>query len=228
MKRHLLLSSVPVSILCCLVVACSASPPDAPAVASGDVTPLSGGSKTATSTSTATACWDGVTLPRPAYGPTPLASVSTAYAAYDVALAQYQTAADTYSVEAQAHAAAYNAAAQLVTGQPCATDVDCGTGSPDFPGFCLTPYYGHAQCEVRDAFPLPLGPQPPPQPVFTCADFTCASLTNYACALEQTTGALACVLSRCSTNTGGANSGGGGGGSSGGGSSGGGGASGGW
>jgi len=224
MKTYLL----PISLLGLLVAACSSGDPQssastgAVAAAAGDVAPTSGGS----GVKPAATCWDGVTLPRPAAGPTPLPSVSAAFAAYDADLASYQTAAAAFSVESQAHAAAYAAAAGPLVGQPCATNADCDTGSAAFPGACTPLYYGHAQCQVGDASPIGAGPQPPPQPVFTCADFTCASQTSYSCAIEANTGSIACVLSRCSAGgggTGGGGTGGGGGGTGGGGGGGGGG-----
>ena len=192
-----------------LLAACSAGAPDssvatnAPASAAGTLAPMSGGSKTTT-------CWDGVTLPRPAAGPTPLASVSAAFAAYNASLASYQTAAAAFSIASAEHAAAYNAVANVWVGQPCTSSADCNTGSSAFPGVCTPLYYSHAQCQVSDALPL-AGPQPPPAPVFTCADFSCSANTNYSCAIEANTGTLACVLSRCSTGGGGAGGGSGGG-----------------
>jgi hypothetical protein len=207
---------LPIVASAILAAACSAGDPSvttsAPTPGADVVAPMSGGSKTTP------VCWNGVTLPRPAAGPTPLPSVSAAFAAYTTALAGYQTAAAAFSIASAEHAAAYNAVANVWVGQPCTSSADCNTGSAAFPGVCTPLYYSHAQCNVTDAFPL-AGPQPPPAPVFTCADFSCASNTNYTCALEANTGTLACVLSRCST--GGGATGGGGGGTGGGGTGGG-------
>ena len=156
-----------------------------------------------------TVCWDGVTLPRPALEPAPLASVAAKYAAYNDALATYQAAADQFSVESAAHAAAFDAVAAQITGKLCSTDVDCSTGSTSFVGVCVHPYYGvGARCYVSDAAPL-TGPQPPPTPVITCADLSCAALTNYACETEANTGTNACILSRCGNGGGGGGGGGG-------------------
>jgi hypothetical protein len=136
--------------------------------------------------------------------------VATKYAAYEAALADYQVAADAFSLAAQQHADAYNTLATAITGRPCTTNLDCDTGTSAFFGQCVQPYYGvGARCYVIDATPLGAGPQPPPTPVITCADLSCAALPGYACETEPTTGTNACVLQRCSTGGGGGGGGGG-------------------
>jgi hypothetical protein len=105
------------------------------------------------------------------------------------------------SADAAAHGAAYYAAASLIVGKSCGSDADCDTGSSEFVGSCHI-YYQVGQCGVVDLTPLPAGPQPPPQPLASCADFTCAS-SSYQCSVEVSTNGIACVLNRCSVNSGG-------------------------
>lgn len=154
--------------------------------------------ETQANTSALGACWDEVTLPRPALAPTPSPSVQIAYDAWRVAFDAYQGQASIYSAESAAHAATYNAAAGSIPGQPCTTDAQCATNDEAFPGHCRV-YYDVGQCEVRDLHPLPVGPVAPPQPQLTCADFTCAN-ADYECELEENTGGVACVLQRCKTD----------------------------
>lgn len=92
--------------------------------------------------------------PRRSVQPTPSASVQAKHDAW-VALDSGYTAA------------------AAVLGRACATDADCATHDDRFPGSCLTPYYGQAQCTVANA---------PSRPVFTCADYTCPA--NYECSQE--------------------------------------------
>jgi len=205
---------------CLTAIAGCATDPAADPSISADRTAVPGATSTPTPsapTPTArTACWDGVTLPRPALEPVALPSVAAKYDAYNAALVTYQAQADAFSVLAAEHAAAYNAVATVVTGRLCSTDVDCDTGAPQFPGHCVQPYYGvGARCYVSDGAPVGAGPQPPPLPVITCADLSCAALANYACETEPNTGTNACILSRCATGGGGGAGGGAGGGSGG-------------
>jgi hypothetical protein len=153
-------------------------------------------------------CWDGV-APRPAADPIGLPSLTAQFDAWHAAMAQYELDAAAFSVESAAHAAAFNAAASGVVGRFCsiATPSDCFIDSSIVSGFCRG-YYQHGQCGAIDLNPLPPGPVPPPQPSPTCADFTCAD-PNFQCALETSTGGIACVLQRC---VGGGNGGGGSGG----------------
>lgn len=188
-----------VMFLLCAAAGCATEAPTAaPTVVTTDV-------------AAKTACWDGVTLPRPALEPAALPSVADKYAAYTAALADYQVAAAAFSDLASAHAAAYDAVAAAITGQRCATSADCATGDPAFPGVCVQPYYGvGARCYVSDATPVGAGPQPPPPPVITCADLSCAALPSYACETEPNTGTNACILSRCGGGGGGGGKTGGG------------------
>lgn len=140
------------------------------------------------------ACWDGTVLPRPAQDPTPGPSARAAVEAWRSAMEAWKAAATEFSVEASAHAAAYESAAGPIVGKACTQDQDCDTASPDFVGSCRI-YYSHGQCEVRDLHPLGAGPVAPPQPVFSCADFSCPQ--DFQCELEVETQGIACVLDRC-------------------------------
>ena len=140
-------------------------------------------------------CWDGTSLPRPALAPPPPASVTDKFAAWQVAMNEYQMAAAAFSAAAKEHADAYNAAAQPVAGKSCHQNADCDTGSLDFPGACRV-YYAVGQCVVQDNNPVGAGPAAPAQPDLSCADFTCSDL-SYQCEQEASTLGIACILQRC-------------------------------
>ncbi len=185
------------------------------------------------------ACWDGTVFPRPAKDPIASTRVVDAYASFRADVVRYEAAQRDFQVAYEAALAAqnealeshpdyatykaeypvYSAALQTVSGRACAADSECDTGSTKFPGRCRI-YYEHGQCIVDGAptlpvIPLNLGvtaPVAPAQPLFTCADFTCAA--NFQCELEENTGGIACVLNRCGGgrdrgDTGGGNGGGG-------------------
>jgi hypothetical protein len=193
-------------LACCfvLVTACGVGEPLTPAESGLTSTPATPTTPETPPTTSSSACWDGVTLPRPAVDPTPTASVAAAFEAWQAAVGKYQADATAYDAIAQAHAEAYGAAASGVVGLACSQNADCDTHSSAFPGTCNI-YYRIGQCAVSDPNP-PLGPTPPPQPRFTCADFTCPQ-TGYQCEQEVETTGIACVLSRCSGHGGGGSGG---------------------
>lgn len=196
--KHLLLALPLLTIIACG----SADPTPSPTAAAQISAPLSGGAGTGGGTGgRSTPCWDGVTFPRPAMEPVALSSVAAKYAAYDLALADYQVAAAAYSALAEEYATAFNAAAAPVAGRLCTTALDCDTGSTRFPGICIKAYYGvGSHCYAAETGTAPSGgPVPPTVPVITCADLSCATFPGFACETEPTTGTNACIESRCVT-----------------------------
>ncbi len=191
---------------CCFlfVTACGVGEPLTPASSGLTSTPATPTTPATPPTAPSSACWDGVTLPRPAVDPTPSPSVAAAYEAWHAAVSRYETDAAAYDLAAQAHAEAYAAAATGVVGRSCTKNDDCDTQSTEFIGSCNL-YYHVGQCAVSDAHP-PAGPTPPPQPRFTCADFTCPQ-AGYQCEQEVETSGIACILGRCGGGHGGGSGG---------------------
>jgi hypothetical protein len=186
--------------------ACASSP-------TGDSSSAASADPTGVIDSASKVCFSGVGV-RPSEQPTPTAAVQDLWTAWQAAMADYQQAAAAFSVEAEDHADAFEAAAGGIAGAQCTSDLDCDTQSTEFIGSCRI-YYNVGQCNIVDQDPLPVGPTAPPQPSLTCADFTCDA--SFQCEQEVNTTGIACVLQNCGNGGGGGGSGSGGGGGGGGG-----------
>lgn len=106
-------------------------------------------------------------------------------------------AASKAKIDAWTQTSSAFTAAAVVIGRACVTNADCATSDAAFPGTCLTPYYGSAQCTV-DA---------PARPLFTCADYTCPA--SFECEQEGSE-SIACLEHRLCRPTAGNGNGGGG------------------
>src|ERR1700759_4302305 len=112
-------------VSCCLLVAACGGEADSAAVRASPSSESKSG--TVPNPTPPPACWDGITLPRPAIEPTPLPELAAQYNAWRAAFAQYQADAAAFSDVAAAHAAAYHAAAGGIVGTSCASDAQCAT-----------------------------------------------------------------------------------------------------